>query len=313
MAMPGHLFLVQGDLTRIRCDAWLLPTDGLFTGIERWVDRIPTGPPPRVPRGWGVSVRTFAWPDALEDQPTPWPTIIGARSAESTWYAEGALEFLRAASREIRSDRKLLALPLVGTGRGGAARRKGGVAATLVSAILAELPHLEADVVLVLRSEADFAACQIARHNSERWDFLRERGLFEQALALAQAANRGQLALFLGAGTSDGAGLPNWEQLIERLAEEAGFDAALREELKKFTYTDRAQIIERELQEVFRERIAAQVQSPQYSLCQALLASLPTREAVTQNYDTLFEEAVRGKGEDISVLPYQPREIHAGC
>ena len=29
-AVPGHVFVVAGDQTRLVCDAWLLPTDRVF-------------------------------------------------------------------------------------------------------------------------------------------------------------------------------------------------------------------------------------------------------------------------------------------
>jgi hypothetical protein len=40
-------------------------------------------------------------------------------------------------------------------------------------------------------------------------------------------------------------------------------------------------------------------------LAHALLAALPTTEAVTTNYDTLFEDASRAIGRPVDVLPYQ--------
>lgn len=39
--MPGHLFIVQGDLNRLACDAWLLPTSRTLWVEEHWLDGLP--------------------------------------------------------------------------------------------------------------------------------------------------------------------------------------------------------------------------------------------------------------------------------
>lgn len=40
--MAGHVFIVRGDLTRLACDAWLLPTDKQLTVTPDWLDNLPT-------------------------------------------------------------------------------------------------------------------------------------------------------------------------------------------------------------------------------------------------------------------------------
>ncbi len=39
--MSGHVFIVRGDITRIACDAWLLPSDERFTLTPAWWHRLP--------------------------------------------------------------------------------------------------------------------------------------------------------------------------------------------------------------------------------------------------------------------------------
>jgi len=34
VSSTGHLFVIQGDVTKLRCDAWLLPTDAVFEVTE---------------------------------------------------------------------------------------------------------------------------------------------------------------------------------------------------------------------------------------------------------------------------------------
>jgi len=39
--MPGHVFLIRGDLTQLACDAWLLPTSSRITITNTWKSRYP--------------------------------------------------------------------------------------------------------------------------------------------------------------------------------------------------------------------------------------------------------------------------------
>jgi len=52
--------------------------------------------------------------------------------------------------------------------------------------------------------------------------------------------------------------------------------------------------------------VAEELTKPYYSLADGLLASLPSREAVTTNYDNLFETAWSTGGRKVAVLPNQP-------
>lgn len=58
----------------------------------------------------------------------------------------------------------------------------------------------------------------------------------------------------------------------------------------------------------FKTDIAAKLSATQtYSLAHGLLASLPSKEAVTTNFDVLFEQACKIADADIAVLPENPR------
>jgi hypothetical protein len=52
----GHLFVVDGDLTRLACDAWLLPTDTWFNVTASFAEAV--GMP-----GEGVLPGFSGWPD----------------------------------------------------------------------------------------------------------------------------------------------------------------------------------------------------------------------------------------------------------
>ena len=58
--MSGHLFLLRGDLTRLHCDAWLLPTDRRLDLTCAWRDRLPAELP-TPPSDWALDgCRSFA-------------------------------------------------------------------------------------------------------------------------------------------------------------------------------------------------------------------------------------------------------------
>jgi hypothetical protein len=133
-------------------------------------------------------------------------------------------------------------------------------------------------------------------------------------IAPAQEAERGQLVLFVGAGLGTAAGLPAWERLLEELAEErAHMTEKERRALMELGPLDRARVIESwlgdgGLGEVVARHLAEK--SSHYALGHALLAALPVEEAVTTNYDRLFETACECTGNAARVLPYE--RVRAG-
>jgi hypothetical protein len=240
-----------------------------------------------------------------------------------SWYADGAAEFLDAAANDIVNSgdpplfgraRSLLALPIVGTGKGGAAARAGEVVQEL-------LPRLrdfaartypggrEFDVALVCFDAASHAAAQAERVRQVDWPTDLTGALKAEAERLANHALRGDLALFLGAGVSMAAGLPSWSGLLDQLALQAGMSRDERTALAELRNAlDQATIVERRLKErgeKIGQAVAALLGSHRYyALAHALLAALPVREAITTNYDQLFELAwKRQEPDDLSILP----------
>ena len=303
----GHLFILPGNLTRLHCDAFLLPTDRRLELTPGWRADLPPvamASPPDWPH-----VRTAPWPGWPSDRPLPWLTKVGARGKETRWYVEGALEFVRqaAASRPRHTDRErpLLALPLVGTGSGGAANDKGGIVCELVPALLREVASLDVDLALVLDRPPSFAACQLERKKHASWAQL-SGPLQQQARRLAELARCQELAFFLGAGVSKGAGLPDWRQLLDQLAH-GQIDDALYQAMDDMSLLDKAQLLFKRQGADLRRKVAERIaQGQHYSLCHGLLAGIPHREAVTQNYDGLYERACEAAGQPLSILPYRP-------
>ncbi len=326
--MSGHVFIVQGDLLQLACDAWLLPSDRALRVEADWhreaaqdvVDRdnLLRAKPPN---GWGSQVRSFhfdQWWPAETEGPQTWVTDVGGDfHTPVDFFLEGATQFVQRAAAACeeprhRRDRPLLAMPLVGTRAGGGARRKGDVVQALLPALTQAAEAASADVALVTYGDEAFAAAQWARRklvaegHISPWADL-SADLREVSGQLARRAATGQLVLFLGAGVSAGAGLPMWQQLLDRLAGELDFKPDDLRRLSHLDALDQARLLAGRLPpgESMGSRVAPLVKRSRYALAHGLLASLPTREVVTVNYDTLFEAASHGARKPARVLPYE--------
>jgi hypothetical protein len=73
------------------------------------------------------------------------------------------------------------------------------------------------------------------------------RQLRRRAEELVGFAQREELVLFLGAGCSVSAGLPQWGQLLEDIANIAGLSEEELDHLWKLNHLDQARILERRL------------------------------------------------------------------
>ena len=337
---PGHVFVMHGDITRLGCDAWLLPVDGALNVRPHWsrtVDRItdqwsfpahPEGWSADDPGAWGSPdnrvLMVQDWPGEL---PRPWLTEVGAFGVPVSWYVEGALQFLRQATDWVRQSgqpflrqrqRPLLALPLVGTGKGGARHTSGKVVQQLMPMLYDVAGTLGVDVVLVTKQSADYAAAQASRRKHHRggvrdpWSELHPQ-LRNIAGDLALRAAHGELVTFVGAGVSFGAGLPDWNELLLALGNRSGLDAGQRGALARMGYLDRAQVLAHhfEARGGLGRAVAEELKRHHcYAMSHGFLASLPVSEVVTTNYDRLFEAASAATGRKMAVLPYAPTAGH---
>ena len=323
--MPGHVFVVRGDITALACDEWLVPTDRRRRIHPRWVAHLSGDDDtpfeaPAPPEGWDTeAVRSFCPPDW--QGPRPWLTRVGRRGAPIGWYLDGARDFVLRAARALRPtplnrrERHLLALPVVATRQGGAKHHTGQILRALLELLydLTRDPTLpDFDLALVTYHDTHFAAAQRQRrrlHDEAApgvWDAL-DPALSPPAEQLAGFANRHRLALFLGAGVSIGAGAPSWEALLEQMAAQAGICGDELGRFRGLTLLDRAALVERRLErDADVKQLAARLVHRKYaSLTHFLLAGLPVSEVVTTNYDDLFERASASICE-VSVLPHRP-------
>ncbi|MGV0741035.1 SIR2 family NAD-dependent protein deacylase [Mycolicibacterium sp. XJ870] len=323
-SMRGHLFIINGDLNKIACDAVLLPTDNEFTIESKW-DGLVEDYNDEIPDMWdGRNVIPLS---ARHKKPRVWLGNVGqyGEHSEFSVFASVVEEFVDNAAAEAADtphreriyDWPLprLAVNVVGSGKGGGRGKKGDLTVGLVGTLTTLAQEHEVDIILVTRGDKAYAAAQWARRKllgeakeSDAWP-LRD-DLISKAEALADDAQERQLVLFIGAGVSAGAGVDTWKGLLENLAVEAEFTSDQRELLKAKDLRDQATLIESALPETgdsFKKRVAERICERQhYSLAHGLLASLPSKEAVTTNFDELFEDAV-GR-EAIAVLPKDARK-----
>ena len=326
MTHPPHVFVVQGDLTALACDAWLVPGGRGGPGLV-WKKALEGKRRIRAPHEWGHEgvLRSRLYAEVLPDEPVPFLTnITGTNRAGPEWYVQGAVDFVSVAVDHLRAKRPaplhgrarhLLALPLVGTGGGGGARYSGEVMRLLLPALQRAAQSsgqsgFPIDVALVLLEGPAWAAAQNERlvAGEPAWAAL-PPSLSSIADSLALRARRGDLVLFLGAGVSKPAGLPSWTDLLKALAVDRLPDTEVRE-LQDLSELDRAALIERRLRpgETLGEAVAQLFlrHSPRHALGHALLADLPVDEIVTTNYDALFERASAAVGRACKMIPGEP-------
>jgi len=334
--MTPHVFITRGDLTKLSCDAWLLPTSARFSVTAGWRENVSRDVQlvlqqlyegKIVAANWGRDRgRVLALDQWLDASPLARPYLVnvGARAGmPADWYMAGVREFFKGVAADLSSRAKLneralplVALPLVGTGRGGAADRAGDI----VRALLPELDDAARtygfDIALVTADGPAFAAAQNERRQYLRlnqakaspaaWPDL-SSDLLDRAHRLAEYAAAGSLVLFLGAGVGAGAGLPGWNDLLAELARTAGMTDQECSALGKLDVLDRAGIIASRLQAQQKSigaLISDRFTKTHFSLAHSLLASLPVKEVVTTNYDQLFEMASIAAGHPADVLPY---------
>ena len=319
--MGGHLFIINGDLTKVACDALLIPTDSECKIEDHWLGFLES-------RGY---TKPDAWKlgdvflSASDKTPHIWLGNVGQPISNSAFkafaptleaFVDHAIAALRAVSdcdRIYPWPKTRLAVNVVGSGRGGGREKKGELTRGLIKTLTHLAESCDVDIILVTKGQKPYAAAQCARRltlaeraKDQTWPLGTE--LQRQAQTLANAAIDEHLVLFIGAGVSASAGLPLWGDLLMDIAKTAGFEEDSREKLRDKDLRDQATLIERalsqqgkELRELVKNELVAR---RHYSLVHGLLASLPSREAITTNFDDLFETA----SGNIAVLPRSPRE-----
>ena len=185
--------------------------------------------------------------------------------------------------------RLLIALPAFRTGMGGDRDQRLRSARAQVQATLEALErHPGVDLAVITYTASIYQIFLDAR----RQVLGEPRSDLHCPAALEAAVLEGEYVLFAGAGLSRGAGLPDWGQLMERLARELGLTS--RDGLDNLDLAQwfRERFSSARLEEVIRSTFADPDVAPKPTLAHYLLMSLPGRQVVTTNYDDLLERAL---------------------
>lgn len=165
------------------------------------------------------------------------------------------------------------------------------------------------DVALVLQ-EGGLCSVQSRRKLPPAADL--SPGVLEDLRKLAKLERDGGLVLFLGAGASAGAGFPTWSGLLGELAAKAELSPEEQQGALSMPAPDAADVIGSALSDGLGQVVAQRFTQDGCALTHALLASLGVDEAVTTNYDTLYENASQvPQTRELYVLPRQCRESDA--
>lgn len=326
-----HVFVVHGDLTQLACDAILIPTDARLSVREHWHAVVPenrelaTYPELEAFRRGHALAHALAPAHTEGDEHAPLRilTAVPLQGYSSVEELRPRIRaFVEMAAAAIADHREsvigsgqrrampLVAMPLFSSAGGGGGLRRTAIIDTVLDEARSASIAFGVDVALVVRTEPDAALAQQRRRAaaSASWAAVEPR-LLERAQHLARHALADRMVPFMGAGVSMSAGAPSWSRLLKDLAGLVELDAEKRDALFEGTLgeLDQATYLARRFEAAgldFRQAVAALVQRPRYGLAPALLAATADEQAITLNYDTLFERA--------SAAAERPRRVLTG-
>ncbi|MGV9795286.1 SIR2 family protein [Gordonia sp. NPDC003422] len=304
----GHLFVLHGLIQNFDYDAVIVPTDRRFDITSSWPESV-TGPhdaaePSDWPRPFARSAtKAPVWFISVADEQVLSDDELVRRVTDTLSEIADA-ELATTGSRELTR----IAIPVLGIGRGGLGDQRGAILRSLLATLLSFTANNHIDVLLVASNRAVFSAAQharreLARQGSPVWDLNDDE--MDEARRLGGLAADGHLALFLGAGVSIAAGLPNWGDLLKKVGGDAGERPS---DFKELGDLDKAEYLAVKMgADELNAKVRAAIGDPaKVAVAHALLAAMNCREAVTTNYDALYERAVEAtERHRPTVLPWE--------
>lgn len=152
----GHLFIINGDLTKLACDAVLIPTDAAFKIEAPWKPLVSDD---EIPDSWDSQL-VVPLPRKTK-KPWVWLANIGLAGNESdfTPFEPAIREFVRKVAAQVHTltegpriypwPKCRLAVNLIGSGRGGGSERKGELLEGLIATLESSVRAHDIDIVLV--------------------------------------------------------------------------------------------------------------------------------------------------------------------
>jgi O-acetyl-ADP-ribose deacetylase (regulator of RNase III) len=309
--MGGNIFIVQGDITQLAADAiaystsTALDTSGLlFSSFKKHLPEFVKRYCAEARQHRPCHVGDTLWID-LPHQGKPRGVVVVAATGRTSVPPETVpalvveQAMLRAASelrrqrqgQAPRSERTLIALPAFRMGAGGRWDQElESARAQLRKArgVLDREELADTDVVFVTYTQQIYQTYLESRR--------REFGEppCEQP-ELERALRSGECVLFIGAGLSKGSGLPDWSELMKKLAADLNIDLTV----EQLDYLDVAQWYAEDkrfgpaqLAEMIRTVLGDPECLAHPTLAHYLLVSLPVRFVITTNYDHLLEQTL---------------------
>ena len=327
LSSANRVYVLRGDITQLAAHAIVLSVANsaygsgmLHASFEANVPAFKTGFE-RVKARWArqpVEVGHAEWlpiPNRENVPSQPLGVVVAAATGggvradkdgdlQSEWAVRGALECaLENLRREIPNGRLVVALPTFRIGSGGSANRRMSAARSQVrtcAQVLAEHPNV--DAIFVCYTPEDYQVFIEARRRENV-----ELPAPAIPSALREAIGDGCCVLFIGAGLSRPCGLPDWKQLVGKLAQQLAIPLG-NESNDIDEFLDIAQEFrerhDKRLGPLIQRRFACKHNQARPGPAHAWLMSLQSRYIVTTNYDDLLESAL----EALRVRPTIVRE-----